>query len=86
METQLRLINGSDEGGAGPPSWRLTDETCRIGRQGIALARQELRKATVAAGIQESHNPSGASQLEPVPTTDCIDRDDESRNHQPSAA
>lgn len=46
MDTQLRLINGSDDAdGRTGHGWRLSDETRLIGRRGIALARQELRRA-----------------------------------------
>ncbi|MFN8035274.1 MAG: hypothetical protein U0V73_05015 [Acidimicrobiia bacterium] len=40
MSTQLRLL-----GGGGRRSWQLDARTRRIGRQGVARAREELARA-----------------------------------------
>jgi hypothetical protein len=39
MSKQLRLIDTSG------PVWRLDDETKRVGREGIAAAREALRRS-----------------------------------------
>jgi hypothetical protein len=45
MDTQLRLLPGESAPPRPSADWQLDDDTRRVGRRGVALAREALRAA-----------------------------------------
>jgi hypothetical protein len=56
MSTQLRLLDGGKRQRPQRPEWRLDADTRRIGRQGIAAARETLERArdVTAGGLSKA--------------------------------
>ena len=56
MSTQLRLLDGGKRRKAQRPEWRLDADTRRIGREGIAAAREILGRSrdATAGGLSKA--------------------------------
>lgn len=57
MDAQLRLLEGSGDSPSdeAPAQWRLDDSTREVGRHGIDLAREALRRAAEHRIGQTTH-------------------------------